>query len=162
MIYRRDGYRQFSAENGLPTVQINGVPTGKMPEAIDALVISLKTRSIAVEHSNRWRFELVATAGCKQIYFKYCSTFDSTQWEYRPSYRCINGCSTIIVYGLLRPASQRTYGLSGAFVRNESTAGRIRMRHHPVNPMTDSYLPVWLKRNPGRCGVVSAHVSNKV
>ncbi|XNM74026.1 four-carbon acid sugar kinase family protein [Escherichia coli] len=32
-------------ENGLPTVQINGVPTGKMPEAIDALVISLKTRS---------------------------------------------------------------------------------------------------------------------
>ncbi len=35
----------FLVENGLPTVQINGVPTGKMPEAIDALVISLKTRS---------------------------------------------------------------------------------------------------------------------
>ncbi|CDL26004.1 Predicted pyridoxine biosynthesis protein (probably from glycolaldehide) [Escherichia coli ISC7] len=32
----------FLVENGLPTVQINGVPTGKMPEAIDALVISLK------------------------------------------------------------------------------------------------------------------------
>lgn len=27
----------FLVENGLPTVQINGVPTGKMPEAIDAL-----------------------------------------------------------------------------------------------------------------------------
>lgn len=26
----------FLVENGLPTVQINGVPTGKMPEAIDA------------------------------------------------------------------------------------------------------------------------------
>ncbi|MCQ8768029.1 hypothetical protein NQU37_26040, partial [Escherichia coli] len=24
----------FLVENGLPTVQINGVPTGKMPEAI--------------------------------------------------------------------------------------------------------------------------------
>lgn len=38
----------FLVENGLPTVQINGVPTGKMPEAIDALVISLKTRSCPV------------------------------------------------------------------------------------------------------------------
>ena len=36
------GAIQFLVENGLPTVQINGVPTGKMPEAIDALVISLK------------------------------------------------------------------------------------------------------------------------
>lgn len=48
----------FLVENGLPTVQINGVPTGKMPEAIDALVISLKTR-VPVRwlkpHSNRWR-----------------------------------------------------------------------------------------------------------
>ena len=33
----------FLVENGLPTVQINGVPTGKMPEAIDALVISLSS-----------------------------------------------------------------------------------------------------------------------
>jgi len=47
----------FLVENGLPTVQINGVPTGKMPEAIDALVISLKTRPVRwlKPHSNRWR-----------------------------------------------------------------------------------------------------------
>ena len=48
----------FLVENGLPTVQINGVPTGKMPEAIDALVISLKTRSCPVVEAT----QLVATA----------------------------------------------------------------------------------------------------
>ena len=47
----------FLVENGLPTVQINGVPTGKMPEAIDALVISLKRVPVRwlKPHSNRWR-----------------------------------------------------------------------------------------------------------
>ncbi|WP_411027707.1 four-carbon acid sugar kinase family protein, partial [Salmonella sp. s55431] len=33
------------------------------------------------------------------------------------------------------------------------------MRHHPVNPMTDSYLPRLVEaHSTGRCGVVSAHV----
>lgn len=38
----------FLVENGLPTVQINGVPTGNLPEGIEAIVISLKTRSSPV------------------------------------------------------------------------------------------------------------------
>ena len=34
-----------------------------------------------------------------------------------------------------------------------------RMRHHPVNPLTDSYLPRLVEaQSTGRCGVVSAHV----
>lgn len=55
----------FLVENGLPTVQINGVPTGKMPEAIDALVISLKTRSCPVVEATQQSLaalELAATA----------------------------------------------------------------------------------------------------
>ena len=36
----------FLVENGLPTVQINSVPTGKMPEAIDALVTVWNERCI--------------------------------------------------------------------------------------------------------------------
>lgn len=35
----------FLVENGMPTVQINDVPTGTQPEGCDAVVISLKTRS---------------------------------------------------------------------------------------------------------------------
>ena len=121
----------FLVENGLPTVQINGVPTGKMPEAIDALVISLKTRSCPVVEATQQSLAALSwlqQQGCKQIYFKYCSTFDSTaKGNIGPGYRCINGCSRHAVYGLLSgPAGQRTYGLSGVFVRNESTAGRIR------------------------------------
>ncbi|MGU0042632.1 four-carbon acid sugar kinase family protein [Escherichia coli] len=64
-------------------------------------------------------------------------------------------------FTVLSPALpvERTYGLSGVFVRNESTAGRSGMRHHPVNPMTDSYLPRLVEaQSTGRCGVVSAHV----
>lgn len=121
----------FLVENGLPTVQINGVPTGKMPEAIDALVISLKTRSCPVVEATG--SELVATARLQTDLFQILLYFRQYgEREYRPSYRCINGCSRHTVYGLLSgPASQRTYGLSGVFVRNESTAGRIRNAPSP-------------------------------
>ena len=120
----------FLVENGLPTVQINGVPTGKMPEAIDALVISLKTRSCPVVEATAIAggSELVATARLQTDLFQILLYFRQYgEREYRPGYRCINGCSRHAVYGLLSgPAGQRTYGLSGVFVRNESTAGRIR------------------------------------
>ncbi len=57
MIYRRDGYRQFSGGKRSTNGTNNGVPTGKMPEAIDALVISLKRAPVRwlKPHSNRWR-----------------------------------------------------------------------------------------------------------
>ncbi len=61
----------FLVENGLPTVQINGVPTGKMPEAIDALVISLKTRSCPVVEATQQSLAALSwlqQQGCKQIY----------------------------------------------------------------------------------------------
>lgn len=120
----------FLVENGLPTVQINGVPTGKMPEAIDALVISLKTRSCPVVEATQQSLAALSwlqQQGCKQIYFKYCSTFDSTaKGNIGPVTDALMDARHT-VYGLLSgPASQRTYGLSGVFVRNESTAGRIR------------------------------------
>lgn len=41
----------FLVENGLPTVQINDVPTGTQPEGCDAVVISLKTRSCPAQEA---------------------------------------------------------------------------------------------------------------
>lgn len=65
---------------GMPTVQVLGVPEGDLPDA-DAVVIALKTRTIpaadAVVQSLAALHALQA-AGARQIYFKYCSTFDST------------------------------------------------------------------------------------
>ena len=69
-------------KHGMRTVQMIGVPqTERCPADVDAVVIALKSRtnpaSEAVRESLaalRWLQE----AGCKQFYFKYCSTFDST------------------------------------------------------------------------------------
>lgn len=121
----------FLVENGLPTVQINGVPTGKMPEAIDALVISLKTRSCPVVEATQQSLAALSwlqQQGCKQIYFKYCSTFDSTaKGNIGPVTDALMDAldTPFTVFSPALPG-QRTYGLSGVFVRNESTAGRIR------------------------------------
>ena len=65
---------------GMRTVQVIGVPAGPAPAA-DAVVVALKSRTVpagqAVAESLaalRW----LQAAGARQIYFKYCSTFDST------------------------------------------------------------------------------------
>lgn len=66
--------------HGMTTVQVIGVPDGALPEA-DAIVIALKSRTTpageAVAESLAAADALLA-AGATQIFFKYCSTFDST------------------------------------------------------------------------------------
>ena len=66
---------------GMRTVQMIGVPKEPIGDNIDAVVIALKSRTNPVEEAIaeslaalRW----LQSAGCKQFYFKYCSTFDST------------------------------------------------------------------------------------
>ena len=48
---------------------------------MDAVVIALKTRTVppeeAVQHSSR-ALDFLLELGVHQVYFKYCSTFDST------------------------------------------------------------------------------------
>ena len=70
------------ARGGLRTVQTTGVPDGSLDLArVDALVVALKSRTIpaadAVSQSLRAAAFLKA-AGAKRLFFKYCSTFDST------------------------------------------------------------------------------------
>jgi uncharacterized protein YgbK (DUF1537 family) len=67
--------------NGMRTVQLIGTPVRRAPEDVDAVVVALKTRTIpaadAVAQSLaalRW----LQAASTRQIFFKYCSTFDST------------------------------------------------------------------------------------
>ncbi len=62
----------FLVRNGMPTVQLNGVPTRDIPLTSEAVVISLKTRScpaeMAVSQSLaalRW----LQAQGCQQFYF---------------------------------------------------------------------------------------------
>ena len=70
------------AKAGARTVQYVGIPQEPLPaETIDAAVIALKTRSIALTTRcrSRWRpCRWLVDNGAEQIVFKYCSTFDST------------------------------------------------------------------------------------
>src|SRR5690606_2784510 len=66
---------------GMRTVQTIGIPVAPVPDA-DAVVVALKSRTIdaadAVAQSLaalRW----LQAQGCRQFFFKYCSTIDSTE-----------------------------------------------------------------------------------
>ena len=67
---------------GMRTVQVIGVPSAdQAPPDADAVVVALKSRTAparqAVDDSLaalRW----LQAAGARQYFFKYCSTFDST------------------------------------------------------------------------------------
>lgn len=66
---------------GFRVSQINGVPTKPLSVQADAVVIALKSRTIpagqAIEQSLA-ALQWLEHHGAQQIYFKYCSTFDST------------------------------------------------------------------------------------
>ena len=70
------------SRGGLRTVQTVGVPDpGKpLPDA-DAVVVALKSRTIPAADAVAQSLasaEALQKAGAKQLFFKYCSTFDST------------------------------------------------------------------------------------
>ncbi|MGL4239927.1 MAG: four-carbon acid sugar kinase family protein, partial [Beijerinckiaceae bacterium] len=71
----------FGGEGGLRTTQFMGLPSGPAPAGCEAGVVSLKSRSIpageAVAQSLA-ALDWLLQQGCRQIVFKYCSTFDST------------------------------------------------------------------------------------
>src|SRR5512134_3598598 len=66
---------------GMRVVQTIGVPQGPLDVAADAVVVALKSRTIpayeAVIQSSA-ALDWLQSQGARQIYFKYCSTFDST------------------------------------------------------------------------------------
>ena len=66
---------------GMRTVQMIGVPAGPLPADVDAVVIALKSRTCpaaAAVAESLAALRALQAAGCRQFYFKYCSTFDST------------------------------------------------------------------------------------
>ena len=72
---------------GMRTVQHIGVPARGVPEraagvpGADAVVVALKSRTIPAAEAVRLScaaLEHLREAGARQFYFKYCSTFDST------------------------------------------------------------------------------------
>lgn len=152
----------FLVENGLSTVQLNGVPQEELPLEAQAVVISLKSRSCPAAQAVEQSLQALAwlqRQGCRQFYFKYCSTFDSTaQGNIGPVtdalLDALGESQTVISPAL--PVNGRTVYQGYLFVLDQllSESG---MRHHPVTPMTDSNLLRLMEAQAqGRCGLVTA------
>ena len=65
---------------GMRVVQTIGVPRGPVNADVDAVVIALKTRTIAPAQAVTASLQALGwlqAQGARQFYFKYCSTFDS-------------------------------------------------------------------------------------
>src|ERR1700710_752435 len=146
---------------GMRTVQLIGVPSPDLPVPdADAVVVALKSRTApvrqAVEQSLgalRW----LQAAGAKQFFFKYCSTFDSTdQGNIGPVADALIsalGCGFALACPAF-PTNARTvylgYLFAGGSLLNESG-----MEKHPLTPMTDANLVRVLSRQTqGTVGLV--------
>lgn len=157
----------FLVGNGLSTVQLNGVPPQDYRVDAQAAVISLKSRSCPPAQAvadSLGALTWLQDQGCRQFYFKYCSTFDSTaQGNIGPVtdalLEALGETQTVISPAL--PVNGRTVYQGYLFVMDRllSESG---MRHHPVTPMTDSYLPRLMERQAaGKCDVVAADVMDR-
>ena len=111
----------------------------------DAVVVALKSRSIppceAIEKSLA-ALNVLQKRGFERIFFKYCSTFDSTaQGNIGPVANALanalNSQQTIFCPAF--PENERTVYSGYLFVGGVPLA-ESGMRNHPLNPMTDSNL----------------------
>ncbi|MCW6033918.1 four-carbon acid sugar kinase family protein [Pantoea sp. JK] len=152
----------FLVQNGLPTIQFNGVPESHDELSAQVIVISLKSRSCpthqAIDQSLA-ALKWLQQQGCDRFYFKYCSTFDSTELgNIGPVtdalLAALGETQTVISPSL--PVNGRTVYQGYLFVADQllSESG---MRHHPVTPMTDSNLVRLMTRQAkGKAAVINA------
>ena len=144
---------------GMRTVQTIGLPAAA-PERVDAIVVALKSRTVpareAVERSLaalRWLRE----AGCTRFYFKYCSTFDSTdEGNIGPVADALLSAleAPFTIACPAFPENGRTLFNGHLFV-GETLLSESGMRHHPLTPMTDANLVRVLQRQtPRKVGLV--------
>jgi uncharacterized protein YgbK (DUF1537 family) len=141
---------------GMPTVQWLGVagPPSTAGEAA-AVVIALKTRSLASDEAVRQSLDALQALqaiGCRRFYFKYCSTFDSTdQGNIGPvAAALLDALGTQqTIFCPAFPENARTVFQGHLFV-GDRPLNESGMERHPLNPMTDANLVRVLARQTSR------------
>ena len=134
------------AREGLSVVQVNGVPDETLQLApSDAIVVALKSRTNPAAEAVQWSLASLAwlqARGAERIYFKYCSTFDSTP----------RGNIGTVADALLDALRERRTVATPAYPRNGRTVykgnlfvgdvplAESGMKDHPLTPMRDSSL----------------------
>jgi uncharacterized protein YgbK (DUF1537 family) len=132
---------------GMRTVQAIGVPAPDAETAADAdaVVVALKSRTAPVEEAvaqsvaaARW----LRAQGAGQIYFKVCSTFDSTpKGNIGPVTEALMDelQAGFVVVTPAFPENARTVFKGHLFV-GDLLLSDSSMRQHPLTPMTDANL----------------------
>lgn len=131
---------------GMRTLQVIGVPdTPLLLEDVDAVIVALKSRSCeaaqAVSQSLE-ALEWLQARGVRQVFFKYCSTFDSTAvGNIGPVadalLESLGARQTVMVPAF--PVNRRTVYQGHLFV-GDRLLNESGMEQHPLNPMTDADL----------------------
>ncbi|MDM0051197.1 3-oxo-tetronate kinase [Variovorax sp. J22R115] len=130
---------------GMRVVQTIGVPASPLAAEVDTVVVALKSRTIAPAEAVAQSLDALRwlkVQGARQVYFKYCSTFDSTaEGNIGPVTEALMDaldCDFTIATPAF-PDNKRTvfkgYLFVGDVLLNESG-----MQNHPLTPMTDPNL----------------------
>ncbi len=130
---------------GMRTVQTVGVPRQPLREDVDAVVVALKSRTIPAADAVAQSLDALKWLQLhdfKQIYFKYCSTFDSTPaGNIGPVTEALMqalGCDFTIACPAF-PEAGRTVFKGHLFV-GDVLLSDSGMRDHPLTPMRDANL----------------------
>ncbi len=141
---------------GMRTVQAIGVPARARVEGDpDAIVVALKSRTIPAADAVAQSLAALAwlkAAGARQFYFKYCSTFDSTdQGNIGPVADALQDAlgTRFTIACPAFPVNGRTIYLGHLFV-GDSLLSDSPMRDHPLTPMRDANLVRVLGRQTRR------------
>ncbi len=137
---------------GMRTVQVMDVPSdAAVLDGYDAVVVALKSRTNPADEAVAMSLagaDALLDLGARQLFFKYCSTFDSTD----------DGNIGPVAEALLRrldaplcvatpafPTNGRTVYFGNLFVGDMPLA-ESPMKDHPLTPMRDSNLVRVLQR----------------
>ena len=132
---------------GMRTVQSIGIPSPEVLAGLDAdaIVIALKSRTVPVADAVAESLEALAWLrehGCEQIFFKYCSTFDSTAagniGQVSEALLAALGSDFTLACPAF-PENGRTIFRGHLFVQDQ-LLNESGMQHHPLTPMTDANL----------------------
>jgi uncharacterized protein YgbK (DUF1537 family) len=132
---------------GMRTVQSIGIPSAQMAEGLDAdaIVIALKSRTTPVEDAvveSLAALQWLRERGCEQIFFKYCSTFDSTAagniGQVSEALLASLGSDFTLACPAF-PENGRTIFRGHLFVQDQ-LLNESGMQNHPLTPMTDANL----------------------
>jgi 3-dehydrotetronate 4-kinase len=133
------------ARSGLPVSLRTGIPSESPENSVTLEVIALKCRTIPVADAleqTRQAFHWLRKAGANRIFWKYCSTFDSTaEGNIGPVAEMLMAelGTRQTIYCPAFPENGRAIFMGHLFV-GEQLLSESPMKDHPLTPMRDSNL----------------------